>query len=138
MSQSIDIHKSGGILIRDRKLLVERSYGKEFFIAPGGSLEPGETAQAALIRELMEEFAVEVLEENLEPFGTFYANAAGQINKRLRMDVFVVTQWSGVPTPSSEVEEIHWINSMSAKNLKLGSIFEHEVIPRLITAGLID
>jgi len=30
MSESTDIHKAAGILIRDKKLLVERSKGKEF------------------------------------------------------------------------------------------------------------
>ncbi len=43
MNQQYDIHKAAGIIIRDKKLLVERSKGKEFFIAPGGTIEEGET-----------------------------------------------------------------------------------------------
>ena len=73
MSETVDIHKAAGILIRDRKLLVERSKGKEFFIAPGGSIEDGETAEEAVIRELMEEFQVTVVPEDLSVFGTFRA-----------------------------------------------------------------
>lgn len=106
MTQSIDIHKAAGILIRDRKLLVERSEGKEFFIAPGGSIEEGETAKQALVRELREEFRVIVEEADLNIFGTFRAAAAGQEDKMVEMEVFTVKSWQGEPTADNEVEEI--------------------------------
>jgi mutator protein MutT len=137
-STKVDIHKAAGIIIRDRKLLVERSEGKEFFIAPGGSVEPGETVEQAVVRELKEEFDINVKGSDLEEFGTFYADAAGQEKLRLRMDVFTVKEWQGEPTPNSEVEEIAWITSNQPKSMKVGSIFEHEVIPRLKAKNLID
>ena len=137
MSDVVHIHKAAGILIRDRKLLVERSRGKEFFIAPGGSIEPGETPEQALVRELMEEFQITVRQDNLQLFGTFKAAAAGQENKIVEMTVFTVSVWAGEPTADNEVEEIRWITS-EPKDIKLGSIFEHEVIPRLRAADLID
>ena len=55
-----DIHKAAGIIIRDRKILIERSYGKDTFMAPGGKLEQGETPSEAAIRELKEEFQLDV------------------------------------------------------------------------------
>ncbi|TAH36300.1 NUDIX domain-containing protein [Candidatus Saccharibacteria bacterium] len=130
------MHKAAGILIRARKLLVERSKGKEFFIAPGGSIEPGETAEQALLRELREEFQIAVKEEDFEVFGTFRAQAAGQEAKIVEMQVFMVKNWVGEPTADNEVEEVAWVTSTT--DLKVGSIFEHEVIPRLKAADLID
>ena len=132
------IHKAGGIIIQNRKLLVERSQGKEFFIAPGGSLESNETAKEALVRELKEEFSIDVLEKNFEKFGIFFAKAAGDEKKTIRMDVFIVKQWTGEIIPDNEVEEIRWINSSSPSDIKIGSIFEHEVLPRLKKMDLID
>jgi 8-oxo-dGTP pyrophosphatase MutT (NUDIX family) len=137
-NKNIDIHKAGGILIKDRKFLVERSKNKTFFIAPGGSIEEGENPKQALIRELLEEFQITVTENNLEEFGTFYAQAAGQEDKYLQMDVFIVKSWQGEPTPDNEVEEILWINSKLPEGIKVGSIFEHEVLPRLKEKNLID
>ncbi len=54
MSEPADIHKAGGVLIKDRHFLVTRAHGKNVFVAPDGKLEEGETAIAALIREMME------------------------------------------------------------------------------------
>lgn len=138
MNKKVDIHKAGGILITDRKFLVGRSKGKSSFISPGGKLEPGETAEKALMRELHEEFSIEVAVSDLEKFGTFYAPAAGQEDKYLQMDVFLVSRWKGDIQANNEIEEILWINSRIPDGIKLGSIFEHEVLPRLKKENLID
>lgn len=132
------IHKSAGIIICNRKLLVERSEGKEHFISPGGSIEKGETAEQALVRELMEEFQLVVVESDLEKFGEFKADAAGRPGLVVEMEVFIVQKWEGEPTPDSEVEEIAWVDSQNEQALPLGSIFEHDVIPKLKQENLID
>ena len=132
------ILKSAGVIIRDRRLLVERSRGKDFFVSPGGKVEEGETAKQTLTRELKEEFNIGVKEEDLTEFGSFEADAVGKDNVKIKMDVFIVKLWDGEPTPSSEVEEIRWIKSSNSEGLKLGSIFEHDVIPKLKEADLID
>lgn len=134
-----DIHKAAGIIIRDRRLLVERSKGKDVFVAPGGKLEPGETARQALRRELKEELQLDVTEADFEEFGTFYAEAAGSHNagKKLRMDVFMV-KYVGAMKPDNEVEEIRWISSDIPDDIEVGSIFAHEVLPRLKEQALVD
>lgn len=71
-------YKAGGIIISGRRLLVERSKGKDFFVAPGGSVEADESPKQALIRELKEEFQIETNERDLKFFGTFEAPAADQ------------------------------------------------------------
>lgn len=132
------ILKSAGIIIRNRRLLVERSEGKEAFISPGGTIEEGETAKQALVRELEEEFTIKTREEDFLEFGTFEADAAGRENTKVKMEVFIVKSWEGEPTPSMEVEEIRWIESANPEGLKIGSIFEHDVIPKLKQENLID
>ncbi len=136
--RTFDIHKAGGIIIKDRKLLVEKSKNKDFFIAPGGSIEDGESPKEALVRELLEEFKIKVTEEDLKKFGTFCHPAVGQDGKMVCMEVYFVNSWSGEIIPDNEVEEICWITSDVPKDIKVGSIIEHEVIPRLKRLNIID
>ena len=138
MERKIDIHKAGGILIRDNKFLISRSKGKNVFFAPGGKLEKGETSEESLRRELKEELTIDIELEDLEPFGTFYALATGQEDQYLQMDVFLVHQWEGVIQPNREIEEIQWIDSQMPEGMQLGSIFQHEVLPRLKERGMIS
>lgn len=135
--RKVDIYKSAGILLKDRKLLVTRSTGKDFFVSPGGKIETDETSQEALLRELREELGIEVEQPDLSEFGTFYAQAAGETDKFIKMDVFLVTKWYGEIVPSSEVEEVIWINFRD-KGINLGSIFRHDVLPKLKEMDLID
>lgn len=136
--QKDDIFKASGIIIQDRKLLVEKSVGKEFFIHLGGKIEPGETAKQALVRELKEEITIDVAEDDLELFDHNSAPAANSPEVNVHMDVFLVKQWQGVITPDNEVDELRWINSDIPSDMKLGSIMEHETIPKLKATGLID
>ncbi len=133
-----DIHKAGGIIIKDRKVLVEHSRGKEFFIDPGGKLEAGETPRQALVRELKEEFQIDVDEADLEPFGSHTAEAANQPGKTVHIDNFLVKKWRGEIRPDNEVEETRWITSEIPPDMKLGSIFKTEIIPKLKAKGMID
>lgn len=135
------IHKAAGIIIVERKLLVTREKGKDFFVSPGGKVEKGENPKSTVVRELMEEVSLTVSHNNLEEFGIFYAEAAGDSGKWLKMEVFNVLSWQGEPIPSAEeeiIEEILWLDSRIPKGIKVGSIFEHEVIPRLKKLDLID
>ncbi len=132
------VHRSGAILIKDRKVLVERSWGKNFFIPPGGQLETGETPKQALIRELFEELKITVVESEIKKMDTFYIKGGGQENYDVQMDMFYVNYWQGEITSDNEVEEILWIDSRLPMDVKIGSIFEHEVLPRLKEQNLID
>lgn len=49
------------LIIRDRKILVCRTVGREYFFLPGGHVEFGETMHDALKRELYEEMEAKVV-----------------------------------------------------------------------------
>jgi len=132
-----DIHKAGGVILRDRHFLVTRSFGKDVFVAPGGKLEDDETPEQALQREMLEEISVDIDTDTLEHLGAFHADAAGQPGVKLRMDVYIIQDFIGDPVPSSEIEEIKWINTRTT-GVKIGSIFEHAVLPLLKRRNLID
>jgi hypothetical protein len=54
------------------------------------------------------------------------------------MYVFMVKQWQGEIAPAHEIERLAWVDSRIPTEIKIGSIFAEEVIPKLKNQGLID
>jgi 8-oxo-dGTP diphosphatase len=133
-----DIYKAAGVLVKDRKTVLERSMGKPAFVSPGGRIEPDETAEQALVRELKEEMDIDVNEADLEPFGTYTATAANHPGQQVHMQVFLVKKWQGEIKPANEVEELRWFTSDLPADIEIGSIFVHEIMPELKKRDLVD
>lgn len=138
MNEPYDIHKASGIIVLDRQVLATRSKGKDMYIQPGGKLEPGETEEQAVIRELKEELDITVTAGDLEKLGDYYADAAGHASKRLKLSAYLIKDFVGDPTPTSEVEEIRGFTSQIPHDIELASILEHAIIPELKARDLID
>jgi 8-oxo-dGTP diphosphatase len=133
-----NIYKSAGIIIRDKKLLFTRAKGMAIFIDPGGQIEPGETPEGALVRELKEELDIDVVESDLEFFGEYSAEAANHPGQTVHMKAFVVKKYTGEVKASSEIEELCWLTSSNPEHIKVGSIFGGTVLPALKQQGLVD
>jgi len=91
-----------------RVLLTERPAGKTMaglWEFPGGKVHETETPEAALIRELKEELAIDVAESCLAPF-TFASHRYPDFD--LLMPLYVCRRWQGTPTPL-EGQELAWV-----------------------------
>jgi 8-oxo-dGTP diphosphatase len=78
-----------------RVLIAQRPQGKQLaglWEFPGGKVEPGETPEAALIRELREELGIEVTQACLAPF-VFASHAYEDFH--LLMPLFLIRRWTG-------------------------------------------
>ena len=85
---------------------------------PGGKLESGETARAALDRELREEIGVEV--RDTRPLIRFPCDYP---ELRVRLDVFEVTDWRGRPH-GREGQAIDWVHpdELGCRRLVKGAV----------------
>jgi len=91
-----------------RVLLARRPPGKAMaglWEFPGGKVGEGETPEAALIRELKEELAVDVAQSCLAPF-TFASHRYPDFD--LLMPLYLCRRWQGSPTPL-EGQELAWV-----------------------------
>ena len=98
-----------------RVLLAQRPDGKPMaglWEFPGGKVEPGETPEAALIRELQEELGIDTWESCLAPL-TFASHSYDDFH--LLMPVFACRKWEGVVQPR-EGQALKWVHAADLRN----------------------
>jgi 8-oxo-dGTP diphosphatase len=93
-----------------RVLLARRPEGKSMaglWEFPGGKVEPDETPEAALIRELHEELGIDTWKSCIAPL-SFASHSYPDFH--LLMPLFACRRWQGVPHPR-EGQELAWVRS---------------------------
>jgi 8-oxo-dGTP diphosphatase len=103
----------------DRRVLIaQRPEGKNLaglWEFPGGKLEPGETPEAALIRELQEELAIETKEACLAPL-SFASHSYENIH--LLMPLYVCRKWQGTPQ-AREHSALKWVRPQALRDYSM-------------------
>jgi 8-oxo-dGTP diphosphatase len=91
-----------------RVLLAQRPPGKSLaglWEFPGGKVDPGETPEAALIRELREELGIETKASCLAPL-TFASHTYDDFH--LLMPLFACRRWEGI-AQAQEGQTLAWV-----------------------------
>lgn len=101
-----------------RVLLAQRPDGKDMaglWEFPGGKIEPGETPEAALIRELQEELGIDTWESCLAPL-TFASHTYSGFH--LLMPVFICRKWQGIPS-AREGQRLSWVRAEKLRDFPM-------------------
>ena len=97
-----------------RVLIAQRPEGKSLaglWEFPGGKVEPGETPETAILRELDEELSVNAEKECLAPL-TFASHTYEDFH--LLMPLYVCRKWYGVPR-GNEGQVLKWVRPLKLR-----------------------
>ena len=127
---TITLVAAAALIDLDGKVLIsQRPEGKmmaglwEF---PGGKIEPSESPESALIRELEEELGIVTWNSCLAPL-TFASH--NYKNFHLLMPLFVCRKWEGIPSPN-EGQKLKWVRPIDMKNYPMPPADVH-IVPIL-------
>jgi 8-oxo-dGTP pyrophosphatase MutT (NUDIX family) len=122
------INNVGLLCIENRKLLVVYKGRIGQYITPGGKIEPLETDEQCLDREIKEEIGCKV--NNIEYFDTFRNNSLvqkcylGNLDGSIRIN------------PNDTIDGYCWIG-FDYQNTPLAPMLKNQIIPALIKRGLL-
>ncbi|KQT85875.1 8-oxo-dGTP diphosphatase MutT [Aurantimonas sp. Leaf443] len=111
-----------------RILLAERPAGKTLaglWEFPGGKLEPGETPEEALVRELREELGIETKVPCLAPL-TFASHSYDDFH--LLMPLYVCRRYEGTPR-SNEGQRLKWVRARNLRDYPMPPADEPLIAP---------
>ena len=112
----------------DRRTLLVRKSGTTAYLQPGGKIEPGETPERAVVREIYEELGIVVDIGELQPLGRFSAVAANEVDAIVVAETFVL-ETNAVPIPAREIEEVVRIDPVHPPAIELAALTSQHILP---------
>lgn len=120
---------AAAVLLNERRqMLVVRKRGTTQFMQPGGKIDPGETPQQALHRELAEEIGLTLPDHAVRYEGIFREEAANEPGADVVAHAFTARLHTEV-LPQAEIEEVRWLDLDTKPDLPIARLTETRMLP---------
>ncbi|WP_100401736.1 8-oxo-dGTP diphosphatase [Bacillus sp. FJAT-42315] len=96
------------LLLKDGKILLLQKPRRNWWVAPGGKMEAGESIRDAAIREFREETGIYLRNPSVKGIFTFTIKEKDEIISEWMMFTFFATESDGVNIVESEEGKLEW------------------------------
>jgi 8-oxo-dGTP pyrophosphatase MutT (NUDIX family) len=123
------MHQSAGAIIKDkegRMLMIERKFPPYGWAGPAGHIDPGESPEEAMKREVKEEVGLQVQKSRLLYHETLDWNKCSRGEVGHEWFLYEILEWTGnVKMEKSEVMKIKWVKPESVGKMRLEEAFKY-------------
>ncbi|MFB9758579.1 MULTISPECIES: NUDIX hydrolase [Bacillaceae] len=96
------------VLLKDNQILLLQKPRRNWWVAPGGKMERGETIREAVVREYREETGIYLKNPSLKGVFTFVIKENDKVVSEWMMFSFLATDFTGGNKPQSEEGILQW------------------------------
>jgi len=114
----------------------KKGFGKGKIVGFGGKIEPTETVEQAVVRELREETSITASPRQLKKAGTLTFLFPAKPAWDHYVHVYILNSWKGTPLESSEIEPF-WFNVNEIPYERMWPD-GHHWIPRALSGEMLD
>ncbi len=125
------------VLIKDDKVLLLKKPRRDWWVAPGGKMEPGESVRDACIREYREETGVYLKNPSIKGIFTFIIKEGDKVLSEWMMFTFFADDSDGVNLEECEEGELAWHQADEVKNLEMAEGDRHILEYMIHGSGII-
>jgi 8-oxo-dGTP pyrophosphatase MutT (NUDIX family) len=133
-------NKIGLLILNDdaTKFLVCQKYAQNVtadYIMPGGKNDENDDYEC-LKNEIKQELNCTVDFTSLQYLNAYEDVAAGRPDRTVEIKLYT-GKIIGTPTPSTEIEKLHWIGAEAEEDERVSPIVRHKIIPDLLAKNIL-
>lgn len=109
------------VLVKENKILLLQKPRRNWWVAPGGKMEPGETVKDSCVREYREETGIYLRNPQIKGIFTFVIKEGDQVVSEWMMFTFFATEADGINLEECEEGTLAWHEFDDIKDLPMAA-----------------